>query len=450
MMCKIKRICIISLLIIIFFYNSCSATEKKVLILYDSYKAFTSDYSNLNNIIKLIMSSKTVNIQINKLNLTMNNINEYDNLIVINNENNDYSKSTCEKLSLYNGNILWFTDNYREVKEAVKNIHMRAAKIAIFKPSIDDYKTKNLIIDEIKDNNNPKNEKYLILNRVYPFIDLNQFIEKVDFLYDKGIPFICEAMPVYENVDFVSMKRFGEVLRYAQSKGGRVMLKAPIFYMGDPGGEEVMERTQLAFTNYLKYQVYPIGFSISDRWIYKEEYRPIINISDTIILEKDQNLNALDFENLHIDAYKKVMEKFDVGDLEAAKKQTNPIGLAINSDYSLSEFKEKISSITNKGMKFNDICEVETRVKLKENEIINKENNIYLNNILQYQGKFLSRTELEEIYSQDKTNEIKNTSSLLDISKVNRLILIFTIVVCVVFAIIAYLGGIIDRRKYFK
>ncbi|GFZ32795.1 hypothetical protein CSC2_33210 [Clostridium zeae] len=450
MMCKIKRIAVISLLIIIFFNNNCSAAEKKVLILYDSYKTFASDYSNLNNIIKLIMSSNTVEIQVNKLNSSINNINEYDNLIVLNNESNDHSRNTCEKLSSYKGNILWFTDNYNEVNEAVKNIHMTAAKIAVFKSSIDDYRIRNLIVGEMRDDSKPKNQKYLILNRVYPFIDLNEFIEKVDFLYDKGIPFICEAMPVYENIDFVSMKRFGEVLRYAQSKGGRVILKSPIFYMGEPSGEEVMVRTQLAFINYLKYQVYPVAFSIPDRWIYKEEYHPIINISDTIILEKEQNLNTLDFENLHIDAYKKVMEKFDIGDLEAAKKQMNPIGLAISSDYSLSEFKEKISSITNKGIRFDDICEVETRVKLKENEITNKGNNIYLNNTLQYQGKFISKTELEEIYSQDKTNEIKDATSLLDISKVNRVILIFTIVVCVVFAIIAYFGGIIDRRKYFK
>ncbi|GKU26173.1 hypothetical protein [Clostridium folliculivorans] len=450
MMCKIKRIGLISLLIIIFFYNSCSAAEKKVLILYDSYKTFASDYSNLNNIIKLIMSSKTVDIQVNKLNSSVHNINEYDNLIVLNNENNDYSRNTCEKLSSYKGNILWFNDNCHEVKEAVKNIHMGAAKIAVFKSSVDDYRVRKLIIDEIQDSSNPKNQKYLILNKVYPFIDLNEFVEKVDFLYDKGIPFICEAMPVYENIDFVSMKKFGEALRYAQSKGGRVILKSPIFYMGDPSGEEVMERTQLAFTNYLKYQVYPIAFSIPDSWIYKEEYHPIISISDTIVVEKEQNLNILDFENLHIEAYKKVMEKFDIGNIEAIKKQMNPVGVAISSDYSLSEFKEKINNITDKGIKFDDICEVESRVKLKENEIANKENNIYLNNILQFQGRFLSKAELEEIYSQDKTKEIKDGSSLLDISKINKLILIFTIVVCVVFAIIAYFGGIIDRRKYFK
>lgn len=449
-MCKIKRISIISLLIIIFFYNSCSAAEKKVLILYDSYKTFASDYSNLNNIVKLIMSSNTVDIQVNKLNSSINNINEYDNLIVLNNGNNNYSKNICEKLSSYNGNVLWFTGNYNEAKEAIKNIHMRAAKIAVLKPNLDDYRIKKLIINEIQDNSNTKNQKYLILNKVYPFIDLNEFVEKVDFLYDQGIPFICEAMPVYENIDFVSMKRFGEVLRYAQSKGGRVILKSPIFYMGDPSGGEVMERTQLAFTNYLKYQVYPIAFSIPDSWIYNDEYHPIINISDTIVVEKEQSLNILDFESLHIDGYKKVMEKFNIDDIEAAKKLMNPVGLAISSDYGLSEFKEKINNVINKGIKFDDICKVETKVKLKENEITNKESNIYLNNILQFQGEFLSKTELEEIYSQDKTKEVKDTSSLLDISKINRLILIFTIVVCVVFAIIAYFGGIIDRRKYFK
>jgi hypothetical protein len=432
------------------FYNNCSATEKKVLILYDSYKTFASDHSNLNNIIKQIMSSNNVDIQVNKLNACINNINDYDNLIVLNNVNNDYIINTCEKLSLYKGDILWFSDNYQEVKESIKNIHMEAAKISVFKSSMEDYENRNLIGEIMKYSSKSKSQKYLILNRVYPFIDLNEFIEKVDFLYDRGIPFICEAMPVYENIDFVSMKRFGEVLRYAQSKGGRVILKSPIFYMGEPSGREVMERIELAFTNYLKYQVYPIAFSIPDRWIYKAEYHPIINISDTIILEKEQNLSILDFEDLHIDAYKKVIEKLDINELETVSKQINPVGLAINSDYSLSEFKDKINSIINKGIKFDDICEAQTRVKLKGNEVTNKENNIYLNNNLQFQGRFLSKTELEQIYSRDKTNEIKDTSSLLDISRINRLILIFTIVVCVIFAIIAYFGGIIDRKKYFK
>ena len=60
---------------------------------------------------------------------------------------------------------------------------------------------------------NSKKGTYLVLKNVYPYDSLKELVEKVEYLKERGINFIVDAMPVFKNQNFDSMKRYTEALR---------------------------------------------------------------------------------------------------------------------------------------------------------------------------------------------------------------------------------------------
>jgi hypothetical protein len=265
------------------------------------------------------------------------------------------------------------------------NNPLNAMNVAIFNLEIDDYISKSTILKELDQDKIRENRRYLVLEKIYPFINLTEFKEKVDFLSTKNIPFVCEVMPIYENIDFISMKKFTDSLVYAQNKGGAVVLHSPVFYISDPNGEAVIEKTQVAFSNYLKYKVYPVALSIPDRWIYKDDYGLMLKLSNSILIEKDKKDNIIDSNILSINPYETVIEKVDIDDfIKNSTKQISPIGVAINSDISLIDLKEKVFSLNREGINFSDLRDTKLRIRLKDDEIRSSDHKIYLNGNLQY------------------------------------------------------------------
>ncbi len=71
-------------------------------------------------------------------------------------------------------------------------------------------------------------EMHVLLDEIYPFSDLEMLHAAADQFAQSGIPFIVRVMPVYDNLDYPAFKRFTQALRYAQSKGGAIVLHDPL------------------------------------------------------------------------------------------------------------------------------------------------------------------------------------------------------------------------------
>ncbi|MCR2807818.1 hypothetical protein [Paenibacillus soyae] len=69
---------------------------------------------------------------------------------------------------------------------------------------------------------------HLLLKEIYPFTDLALLQATADALYDAGLPFIYSVRPVFANTDFPAMRRYLEVLKYAQSRNGTIFAEAPV------------------------------------------------------------------------------------------------------------------------------------------------------------------------------------------------------------------------------
>jgi len=59
---------------------------------------------------------------------------------------------------------------------------------------------------------------YLVLDRVYPFDDPARLMAITDMLEEENVPYALSIMPLYDNGEYPSMRRFCEYLTYVQSR----------------------------------------------------------------------------------------------------------------------------------------------------------------------------------------------------------------------------------------
>ena len=127
--------------------------------------------------------------------------------------------------------------------------------------------------------------QYVTLSPVYPFADLHRLKEMVDQLAERRMPFVISVMPIYEHADYPAMKRFCDMLRYAQTNGGAVILHAPVIQnRTDP--KILAEQLTTATMNYLKQGVFPVALEIPSEWIFQEELSGILGRYKTLFLSE--------------------------------------------------------------------------------------------------------------------------------------------------------------------
>ena len=127
--------------------------------------------------------------------------------------------------------------------------------------------------------------QYVTLSPVYPFADLHRLQEMVDQLTELRMPFVISVMPIYEHAEYPAMKRFCDVLRYAQTSGGAVILHAPVIQNRiDP--EKLAEQLTTATLNYLQLGVFPVALEIPSEWLFQEELSGILGRYRTLFLSE--------------------------------------------------------------------------------------------------------------------------------------------------------------------
>ena len=127
--------------------------------------------------------------------------------------------------------------------------------------------------------------EYVVLDNLYPFSDPYRLREAVDYMVDKKMYFVLSVMPIYTHQDYPAMQEFCEVLRFAQSNGGGVILHAPIVQNGVEA-EELAAQITTAFQNYLSQDVYLLGMEIPSEWLFRDDLLPIIGRTYTLFLSE--------------------------------------------------------------------------------------------------------------------------------------------------------------------
>lgn len=125
--------------------------------------------------------------------------------------------------------------------------------------------------------------EYVVLDAVYPFADPYRLRDIVDYVVDKKMPFVISVMPIYDHAEYPAMKRFCEVLRYAQANGGAVILHAPVVQNG-LDATELAAHLSTATRNYLDNGVWPLALEAPSAWLFEPTLRSLLGRYRTLFL----------------------------------------------------------------------------------------------------------------------------------------------------------------------
>ncbi len=142
--------------------------------------------------------------------------------------------------------------------------------------------------------------QYLVLDNIYPFYEPEDLSRVTDMLREEGVPYAVCVMPVYENADYPSMKRFCEWLRYIQSTGAGIVLHAPLVSLSRVDMETYKSQLSTAYSAYTRYGVYPVALEAPEAYLFSKRGLEAIQGFRTVLLfdSDDQLLDRADGENL--------------------------------------------------------------------------------------------------------------------------------------------------------
>lgn len=125
---------------------------------------------------------------------------------------------------------------------------------------------------------------YLVLDMAYPFTDPESLLERVDMLEEENVPYSIAVMPMYANAEYPAMKRFCEVLRYAQSKGASILMHVPLVVLQNVEVDDLKTNIATAYSAYSRYGVYPLAIVAPDVWLMSEKGQEVLRGWRTVFM----------------------------------------------------------------------------------------------------------------------------------------------------------------------
>ncbi|MBN1058738.1 UNVERIFIED_ORG: hypothetical protein B2H98_17785 [Clostridium botulinum] len=414
--------------------------REKVLVLYDSYKEYGEKRNILNDLNRICLEV-TDDIEIMRFSAYDGaDLSQYKAIFILNLSKDTLSESLKQNLIKYNNKIFWVgKESYNDFLNTDKVIYIEELYF-------DNYNYKK-IYEVLYKNFNKEYEKntYLYFDKVTPFNDLNVLIEEIDYLKKNGIPFFIEVPPVFKNENLSAMNRFAEVLRYAQANGGEIVLTLPQLVSLDVQGKNIEEKFDLGFKNYINYWIYPTAISISDYWLYRDDLKELLKKTDTIFIDSNVDIGILEFDKYNLSSYKNVIEKVN---LEDGNNLYNNIAVNISSKLSINEFKNKIKELLEKDIYFKDTHDISSSITIDNLNINSNKKGIFLNDKNVVQVQFIDSEKYKTVVNGYENQRHDDVNISLD--KTNKILVIISTVVVILFIIIALISFNIDKRKFLK
>lgn len=419
---------------------SASALDK-IVILYDSYTEYGEGKNALNYVNEMALSLGG-NVEIVNFNNFKDDLfRQYSNVIILSNEDDSLNKELEDEIKSFKGNIFWIGKNYDKFKGQSNIRHIRLNSL--------NSSTQRKIFDMFNEKEKWIQKKYFMLDNVNPFIDLNELVNKIDYLSDHGIQFFISVIPVFENTDFNAMKRFAEVLRYAQYKGGYVVLQSPYLKDNSVSSKDIIDKCEIGYQNYLNYFIYPLGFNVPDFFIYRDDMKHFLERTNTIFVSDDEDVVAQNFGYFKNVKFDNVIDKVDYTKINDIRyKYFKDIAVSVDNNISYDKFKNIIGELNNSEIYFNDPRYLNIEVKLNDNKITSGISGIFLNGNVVTQNKFINQDDFAK--AVEKSSSLEQNQKLISIDKPIKIIISVALFSCSIFLIIVILSRKKDKRKYFK
>lgn len=402
-------------------------TENKYfLIIFDSYKEFTANDNLLNKLVRVMLTSGS-DLKIKKLDeYTNEDVANASGVVVLAIE--DELNNKVNSIKENNSNVVSFNKSDLDMLDRGNELILKR------------YIEMEFNID------NSKKGTYLVLKNVYPYDNLEDLIKKVEYLNERGVNFIVDAMPVFKNQNFDSMKRYTEALRYCAANGGTIFLSSPYIYQSQYINEnELINKMTLAYESFVDYWVYPMGLTVPNEWIYSYDKENFINRSNTILLWNNRDIGNLNIKSLNIKGIKNVLVEGDWKKLD--KEYYNGVALSIDGNTENDLFQKTVEEILSSGIVFlNPTKRMDMEISFGNYKIEGNYKGTFLNGKSVYTERFISNKEYSKAFVNEEIEE-KNKVSL---SAFNKGIFAITLIAICIFIIFFFNSRRIDKKKYFK
>lgn len=419
---------------------SASALDN-IIILYDSYTQYGEGENTLNYINEMALSLGASVEIVNFNNFKDDLFKQHSNVIILSNEDDSLSKELKDRIKSFKGNIFWIGKNYDQFKGQSNITHIRLNSL--------NSSTQKNIFNTFNVKEKWSQKKYFMLDNVNPFIDLNELANKIDYLNNHGIQFFISAIPIFENTDFNAMKRFAEVLRYAQYKGGYVTLQSPYLKDNSAPSVDIIDKSKIGYQNYLNYFIYPLGFNVPDFFLYREDMKHFFEKTNTVFLSDNYDMNTQNIGYFKNNKFENVIYKVDYTKINDIKyKDFKDIAVSVDNSISYDKFKNIIDELNNSEVYFNDPRYLNIEVKLNDNIITSGMSGTFLDGNLVTQNNFIDQDDFAK--AVDKNGSLKQDEKLVSVEKPTKIIIVIALSSCSIFLIIVILSRKKDKRKYFK
>ena len=427
-----KKRSLVSLLCIILFATfpvrtiKANTENKYFLIIFDSYKEFTANDNLLNKLVRVMLTSGS-DLKIKKLDeYTNEDVANASGVVVLAIE--DELNNKVNSIKENNSNVVSFNKSNLDMLDRGNELILKR------------YIEMEFNID------NSKKGTYLVLKNVYPYDNLEDLIKKVEYLNERGVNFIVDAMPVFKNQNFDSMKRYTEALRYCAANGGTIFLSSPYIYQSQYINEnELINKMTLAYESFVDYWVYPMGLTVPNEWIYSYDKENFINRSNTILLWNNRDIGNINIKSLNIKGIKNVLVEGDWKKLD--KEYYNGVALSIDGNTENDLFQKTVEEILSSGIVFlNPTKRMDMEISFGNYKIEGNYKGTFLNGKSVYTERFISNKEYSKAFVNEEIEE-KNKVSL---SAFNKGVFAITLIAICIFIIFFFNSRRIDKKKYFK
>ena len=295
----------------------------------------------------------------------------------------------------------------------------------------------------------PDYGQYLVLDEIYPFMDAQALLDRVEALIGEGIPYVLSVMPVYNNASYPAMAQFCQILQYAQKNGGFIVLRAPIVQAPIEDEQELNAVLTKALRAYADNGVYTLGIEAPVGWTNDDFYLNILRRYRTVLVYDDGKGSgfSLDagYNRLHYNHHQLIMPAIPLDGTGASHLTCYPSAVYLNAyETTPEEIHEMVSALKNWRVPFGNLWELDHSV-WGDDDHLQYEHETLCRNGEQVQIVY-EPAEYDDAYDYNRGIRSRITVSL---QRENRLLTAVTAVVVVLFAIFMVYLRRVNRNSFF-
>lgn len=296
----------------------------------------------------------------------------------------------------------------------------------------------------------PDYGQHLVLDAIYPFMDAQALLEKIDALIDEGIPYVLSVMPIYQNTSYPAMVQFCQVLRYAQQNGGFIILHAPIIQAVRRDEEELYQVLTDGIRAYTDNGVYPLGIEVPVSWTNDEFYLNILKRYRTVFVRDTGEDSGFRLDaghnGLYDNAHQLVMPSIPLDNTGASQLTCYPSAIYLDAyGTDVDQIRALVDQLKHQRVPFQNLWQWTHSVWANELHLSYEGERLYLNG--EAVNRVFEPVAFDETYDYNRNIINRITVS---IQSQNRWLTAATVIIVAMFAgFMIYLRRI-NRKSFFS